>query len=448
MFKRIYFLIFLSLYLFLLNPTLFALTTTKYHPIQYVKIQNGKLWVYSGEGKYIPFYIKGVGYQPTPIGRHPRDWGYSQDDPRSRINNIFDDPAILNRDFSKLQKMNANTIRIWKGNDTTNSQGRYPDKLTNSNTTGNPNKIQNTVDIADKYGLKVIAGFWVNGVNFDKNNNIRSEDDEGNYISREQIINNFVSYVNTFKNDRAILFWAIGNENNYDRIKGHLMSHKQLRAWYSLVNDMAQAAHDAEGAGFHPVSVINLEVDHIGDINYGATDKQLPALDIWGINAYRGKSFYTLFNEYHNRSKKPLWMAEFGIDAWHVNNIDKPEDGYEDQDTQSQWAGVLWDEIVQHMPVTIGGAEMEYSDEWWKSSEGCVNPHLSHQERVKLLTSCNGIHNYLGYKDGGFPSRYVSKEWFGIMSIAQNLKDPKGPDLVKERKVYFNLQKKWESKVY
>ena len=34
------------------------------------------------------------------------------------------------------------------------------------------------------------------------------------------MINNFVTYVNTFKANRAILFWAIGNENNYQPVNG------------------------------------------------------------------------------------------------------------------------------------------------------------------------------------------------------------------------------------
>ena len=387
-----------------------------------VKIENGKLWVYSSDGTYKPFFIKGVGYQPTPIGRHPSDWGWPDHDPRN--NNIFDDPAILNRDFAKLQLMNANTIRLWKGNDTQEAN-RFPNKLT-----------IRTVILAAKYNLKIIAGFWVNDLTFDS---------QGNINGRQDIIDRFVEYVNNFKKYSAILFWAIGNENNLNKIDGRLRGPQESKAWYALVNEMAQAAHDAEGPNFHPVAVVDAEIEHIGDAAYGAADEQLPALDIWGVNAYRGRSFYTLFSDYHKGSQKPLWISEFGAGAWHVNNMKDPDNGYEDQDTQSDWVGSLWDEIVKNAPVTIGGTVMEYSDEWWKPSEWyCAKPNLSQEENTKLVEKCNSTQDHFGHPDNGAPDGFSSEEWFGIMSIAPNPSDPKGPDLMKERKVYFNLQEKWQ----
>ena len=91
----------------------------------------------------MPFFVKSVGYQPTPIGRYPSDWGYASSDPRSINNNIFDDPNILNRDFSLLRQMNANTIRIWKGDKTSDSYGRFSNYITNASTTINNDKTQN-----------------------------------------------------------------------------------------------------------------------------------------------------------------------------------------------------------------------------------------------------------------------------------------------------------------
>ena len=140
-----------------------------------------------------------------------------------------------------------------------------------------------------------------------------------------------------------------------------------------------------------------------------------------------------------------MWLSELGIDAWHVNDVDNPDNGFEDQDTQSDWTVSLWDEIVKNMPIIIGGTVMEYSDEWWKSSEeDLANPYLKPKDRVKLMKKYGSVHKHLGYKDGGLPGRYASREWFGIMSISRN-PDPKGPDLMSERKVYYNLQKEWKS---
>ena len=195
--------IFSLIFLFLFESLPFAQITLNYTPIQCVRIQDGKLWIYSDDGKYSPFFIK-VGYEPAPIGRHPTDWGWAKNDPR--IDNMYDDPVILNRDFEKLQRMNANTIRIWGGNNATDISGRVTDKITNAMTTSNADKTQNTLDLASKYGLKVIAGFRINGVTFDKNNNVGSTDFEGHHLRREQIINNFITFVNTFKGNRLSYF--------------------------------------------------------------------------------------------------------------------------------------------------------------------------------------------------------------------------------------------------
>ncbi len=67
-----------------------------------VKVVGRKLMVdFDGNGIYVPYFIKGVGYQPMPISRHPSDWGWPDPDPRP--DNIYDDTAILNRDCPLLQ---------------------------------------------------------------------------------------------------------------------------------------------------------------------------------------------------------------------------------------------------------------------------------------------------------------------------------------------------------
>ena len=83
------------------------------------------------------FVLKVFGYSPFPITRHASDWGYPiANDPRP--DNIFDDLEILERDFAAIKLMNANTLRIFKGNDT-QAGARFPVFLT-----------QQTFDTAEK----------------------------------------------------------------------------------------------------------------------------------------------------------------------------------------------------------------------------------------------------------------------------------------------------------
>ena len=43
-------------------------------------------------------------------------------------------------------------------------------------------------------------------------------------------------------------------------------------------------------------------------------------IDIWGSNVYRGPSFGTLFLDYQKKSSKPLYISEYGADAYHMND--------------------------------------------------------------------------------------------------------------------------------
>ncbi len=407
-----------------------------------VKVEGRKLLTdFNQTGTYQPYVIKGVGYNPDPIGRHPSDWGYAPSDPRP-IHNIFNDPDILNRDFPIIKAMGANTIRIWGGQDSSQRSGtvvRFPNRLT-----------QTTLDIAEANGIKVIAGFWVNGLGGYSCTNGQSVYGTGIDVKdpnmRNQLMQNFKAYVRAFKDHKAILFWAIGNENN---LQFNYSDPQQIRAWYSLVNDMAKAAHEVEGPNYHPVAVVNGDLGFVGDANASSADAQMPDLDIWGSNVYRGQSFGNLFSSYKSLSTKPLWISEFGLDAWHVDDPAKqnPDIGHEDTLLQAQWDGNLWDEIAANTDVAIGGTIMAYSDQWWQPYEWLCGSSSEY---------CNGTQNHFGTgpRDiscpvDGIPDtypaaadQYDNQEWYGMVSIRKN-PDPKKPDIVTPRPVYATLQSKF-----
>jgi hypothetical protein len=402
-------------------------------PYQYVKVQDSQLLVdFDEDGVYEPYIIKGVGYAPYPIGRHVSDWGYEDpNDPRP--DNIYDDSDILNRDFELLQEMNVNTIRIWKGNNTQDGL-RFPNKIT-----------QNTLDSAEAHGIKVIAGFWIDTsgpwcdgqqIQYTPPAFLDPSNCEYTY-QRTNIVFKFKAYVEQFKDHPAILFWAIGNENN------NFIPSEYAPYWYSLINQMAYEAHLSEGATYHPVAVVNGDLGYVGDPAAGASDALMPSLDIWGANVYRGEvgnSFGDLFDDYASRTNKPLWISEFGIDAWFSTNLSNPDEGYEDQERQALWAGKLWDEIISNSDITIGATIMEYSDEWWKPYEwmylgsNYVQDHFGYGPRD---TDCppDGVPDW--YPPS--PDSYFNEEWWGVMAIEEN-PIPYQPNIMNPRMVYDTLQ--------
>ena len=388
--------------------------------MQKVKVEGAQLMVdFNCSGEYQRFLIKGVAYQPVPVGRSPSDWEY----------NIFDKEEILTRDFSLLEQMHANTIRIWKGNDTQDGT-RYQNKLT-----------KNTLDEAEEHGLKVIAGFYMPPSNVTETWGVDYStcDDPAPSQGCKDLLQDFKDYV-TQSTHPAILFWAIGNENNYELDR---LSSGQKTGFYYLVNEMARQAKIIEGSAFHPVALVNGDINDIGT---GVTlDSYLTNIDIWGANVYRAAPDYFkgLFDEFSQKSSKAFWIAEYGIDA-----IDGPgknatkED--ENQPLQAQADVALWNDIkgAYDQGKIIGGTLMEYSDEWWKpwsEDDGCTN-------------GCSdGKHQFDGYEDNceAQPDGFCHEEWWGMMSVipdGQSGDKIKGDglDTMVPRQVYYDLQQKWQ----
>ncbi|MEM2878239.1 MAG: glycoside hydrolase family 2 TIM barrel-domain containing protein [Candidatus Hadarchaeales archaeon] len=315
------------------------------------------------------FIMKGVGYSPIPIGS---GWAFD----------FYGKPEIYNRDFLALRVMGCNTIRTW-----TNVTSReFLDAAYNEG----------------DHPIYVIMGFTIN-----------PSLDLSSSTVREHYISEFRDYVSRYKDHPAVLMWAIGNEVNL-QVNGN----DNLRAWYSLLNEMARAAYEVEGSNYHPVTTSNGELATIGDSSLGSDDASMDYLDAWGIAVYQGGTdFVGVFSAYQSKSSKPVWVSEYGIDAWDEIS------GQEDEDTQAFYDASLWDSIQDYYNrgITFGGSLMSYSDEWYK----CGN---------------SSSHDTGGYDFPSSPDGFLNEEWWGIMKILDN---GSGPDVIVPRKVYSELRDRW-----
>lgn len=275
-----------------------------------VKLKDGVLTV-----DCEPFVIKGVGYQPVPVGM-----GIGP----STLEYIYCHPDIIARDVNYLKKMNANTVRLWG---TLPSCGAA------------------LLDALADEGMYAIMSFYVNS----------SGDEPGIDYSDPCIIARYTEdindYVNTFKNHPAVLAWAIGNENN-------LHYYGNLADWYKLANRLARVAYEAEEPNYHPTMVVNGSALDFANSDYLSTDADMNYVDSWGHNAYTFYDYGCYFDYYYEVTAKPLVITEFGADAW-----DNSDNG-EYQEVQAEWVVDEWEEIKENC---LGGTVMEYSDEWWKS---------------------------------------------------------------------------------
>lgn len=184
----------------------------------------------------------------------------------------------------------------------------------------------------------------------------------------------------------AMLMWLIGDQwNNNGLYVGLSPEESQVR-----LKEVAGIIREAGST--LPIATIHFEFPD------ETTLASMPEIDVWGIYGVRATSFGTLFDDWAATSEKPMFIADFGADAWNQN------DAAEDVDSQSRGVTALASEIkenrVDNGGVALGGVVLELTDSWWKAG----NPEGQDTE---------------GYDAGSgpFPDNFFNSEWFGLATI-------------------------------
>lgn len=198
-----------------------------------------------------------------------------------------------------------------------------------------------------------------------------------------------VSVVNAAKDHPAVLLWLVGNEWNYNGLYVGL----SLEESRDLIQKAAELVKQADPN--HLVATV------YGELPGAATISALSAIDVWGINSYRGLSFGDLFMSWESLSGLPMFLAEYGADAYDARN-----GGSENLVAQAEATSALAQELEENAArsggVTSGGAIFEWADEWWKDGDGD-----------------DSVHDVGGVAPGGgpHPDATFNEEWWGIVTI-------------------------------
>ena len=143
--------------------------------------------------------------------------------------------------FKKMVEIGANSVRTW-----------------------GVENAQAVLDEAQKNGITVMLGLWLNqerqGFDYDNKEKVKKQ------------LEYYKTVVEKFKNHPALLMWGIGNELDLD--------YKNPNAWYA-VQDIAKFIHESDPN--HPTSTVIAGLDSM-DAQY--IKQRCPDVEILGINTY------------------------------------------------------------------------------------------------------------------------------------------------------------------
>ena len=354
-----------------------------------------------------PYIIKGVCYSPIPIGEsHSYDFWSD-----------FREPWKV--DGKLMKKMGINTVRFYQA-------GQEPDQV---------RKVIS--DLHSLYGIRTIMGHWLGFWNYPAP--FYADED-----FRDNVKRSVLRMVREYKDEPGVLFWALGNENNYS-FSGRVNAwsskeidalddssaqiNKRARIYYSFVNELAKEIHNIDPN--HPVAMGNGEL-----MTLDIANKVCPDVDIVACIIYRGKSLGNIFRNLRNVFDKPLVFIEFGCDAY---------DAYlkvEDQDIQAKFLESQWIQIYQNLANNkkgagncLGGTIFEWTDEWWKNKEYDPQSWSVHDTGSNWS---NGAY-YFDIKVQG--NKNMNEEWFGLVTLSEELES--GLNKRIPRKSYYVIREFW-----
>ncbi|MCM8783108.1 MAG: hypothetical protein NC909_01745 [Candidatus Omnitrophica bacterium] len=354
-----------------------------------------------------PYVIKGVCYNPVPVGE-----GYDYD--------WWSDPAqpwLI--DGRLMQEMGINTVRFYQPGEDVEATKRV------------------IRDLYKNFGIRTVIGHWLGFWNYPC-------PFYGDKDFRERIQKEVLEMIRFYKDEEGILFWVLGNENNYsfsgqinpwsnEEIDRESDPYKQklirARIYYSFVNELAKEIKKIDP--YHPVAMGNGEL-----VGLDVAKELCPDIDIIACIIYRGKTFGNLFNSLRATFDRPVFLSEFGADSYDAYK-NKEDQNIQAYFLESQWRQI-YDNLAQKRGAgnCIGGTIFEWSDEWWKYNPWDRESWLVHDTNA-------GWSNPSYYFDiQAKENKNMNEEWFGLVALTEEKINGLNKRL--PRKAYYVLKQLWQ----
>ena len=290
---------------------------------------NGRQWCVQWRdangtlGVATPWVMRGVDWSPASRGTDT--W---PTDPLNATKRRLEFWKWVETDAPLIEELNANTVRLF---------------------------LDPGIDCR---GTETLNQLWLRGIGV-----VLTVDEGVNDLARVQ------QAVLHYRDHPAVLAWSLGSEWNLNR-------------YFDTFPTVLAAAQATEAAAAliqgldpnHPVvSSLGDVVDSCGHLDLASiVNTHCPSVDTWSINVFRGDRFGPLFLQWAETSPKPMFLGEWGTDAFETTEIANPPRGSVNQPMQSAWDLSLWNDIAVQLSgtnpvlVCLGGTVFSLTDEWWK----------------------------------------------------------------------------------
>lgn len=341
------------------------------------------------------FFVKGVAYSPTPIGKTVGD-APLLDNPLRNANK-----PIWSRDLKLMVGVGVNAIHAY------NVQPPGFDKQT-----GPITQFLNASWNGGKTPVYVLFSIYFAGDQLLDN------------AKTQQLAKKYHDLDKAYAKFPALMGVTIGNEIG-------LTQYLSNPTWWKNFNVVANAARRGFADGGAPKNklVTTSEID--GDLAFVQKGEQYKAaVDLWGVNIYRGRSFTSLYDQIRRYTKKPVMLTEYGATAarhtklkntysWvhtptgtgvcapvdpsgvqATNDVAQlPASGNPNMaglvDLVTNNAKLLYAGYTQDNVVS-GGFYFEWNDEWWKGNRAKPSVHSGTIAFRNWYPSCNEDQGWFG----------------------------------------------------
>ena len=182
--------------------------------------------------------------------------------------------------------------------------------------------------IYENYGIYTMLNITFGAYGLTVNDAWIPDTDYADSDSQKVLIKEARTMAEMYKDTLGLLIYMIGNENNYHLSwtgaetedvpidENDTEIRTAARALYRAFNNATKEIKKIDNS--HPVAICN------GDLLYlDIVKEECTAIDIYGVNMYRGVSFGDAFQKVKDELELPILFAEFGVDAFNaIKNVE------------------------------------------------------------------------------------------------------------------------------